>query len=78
MARKSLTTPRIVESDLQRLPNVFIERFGEPPVPGVYDLGVTAKDGRNEVAHYAGSARGPNPFGLECHVHLPMITDTPS
>ena len=42
--------------DLQRLLNVFIERFGELPLPRrVRTLAFAAKDARNEVAHYAGS-----------------------
>ena len=42
--------------DLQRLLNVFIERFGELPLPRrVRTLAFAANDARNEVAHYAGS-----------------------
>ena len=42
--------------DLQRLLKVFIDRFGELPLPRrVRTLAFAAKDARNEVAHYAGS-----------------------
>ena len=42
--------------DLQRLLQVFIERFGELPLPRrVRTLAFAAKDARNEVAHFAGS-----------------------
>ena len=42
--------------DLQRLLNVFIDRFAELPLHRrVRTLAFAAKDARNEVAHYAGS-----------------------
>lgn len=45
-----------LDFDLQPLLSVFIERFGELPLPRrVRTLAFAAKDARNEVAHYAGS-----------------------
>ena len=54
LPRTGRTTFR--DFDLQRLLNVFIDRFGELPLPRrVRTLAFAAKDARNEVAHYAGS-----------------------